>query len=256
MSTPSIVPTTEKAPENPTTENPASEKPATEKPSTEKPSTKKPSTEKPSTENPTTDKLPESEKATADPEKTPSTTEKAISDAEKTVKATEEPVSDAPIDTKASMEIPAPKDETKVTESDTPSSEKKATDTEGKLEAESEEEQHLKQEPKRRSAYQYFIAAQQMLTKTENPGLSHQEITKILSAKWKALTPEQKLPYEEQVNNDKKRAKDVNKTNESESARYSLRNSAIIKDGEGLAGKKRALETEEPEANKKKFVEE
>eukprot|EP00026_Physarum_polycephalum_P013860 Phypoly_transcript_14313.p2 GENE.Phypoly_transcript_14313~~Phypoly_transcript_14313.p2 ORF type:complete len:200 (-),score=73.15 Phypoly_transcript_14313:403-951(-) len=177
---------------------------------------------------------------------------------------------DTPKECPAKEDAPAEKTEQPAPEKKEAEKEegKEGKDEEKDVKVSESEEETLKQEPKRaRSAYAIFTAEQVPMVKKEHPDMSRTEITKCIAAKWKAMTAEQKQPFEEQAVNEKKRIKEAKeaaakeakdkeaeKPAESE-VRYSLRNSTVIKDGEELVNtKKRALETEEDSANKKKCV--
>ncbi|ODV74321.1 non-histone chromosomal protein 6 [Cyberlindnera jadinii NRRL Y-1542] len=60
--------------------------------------------------------------------------------------------------------------------------------------------------PKRSlSAYMFFANENRDIVRAENPGISFGGVGKLLGEKWKALTPEGKVPYEQKAEADKKR---------------------------------------------------
>ncbi|KAH3682519.1 hypothetical protein WICPIJ_006510 [Wickerhamomyces pijperi] len=60
--------------------------------------------------------------------------------------------------------------------------------------------------PKRSlSAYMFFANENRDLVREENPGISFGGVGKLLGEKWKALTADEKKPYEEKAEADKKR---------------------------------------------------
>uniref|UniRef100_A0A7S2CA52 HMG box domain-containing protein n=1 Tax=Florenciella parvula TaxID=236787 RepID=A0A7S2CA52_9STRA len=60
--------------------------------------------------------------------------------------------------------------------------------------------------PKRATtAYFFFLADTRETAKAENPGLSVTELSKVIGAKWKELTPEEKSKFEEKAKADKER---------------------------------------------------
>lgn len=60
--------------------------------------------------------------------------------------------------------------------------------------------------PKRSlSAYMFFANDTRDSVRSENPGISFGQVGKLLGEKWKDLSPEEKKPYEEKAENDKKR---------------------------------------------------
>merc|ERR1719261_184491 len=54
----------------------------------------------------------------------------------------------------------------------------------------------------------FFSTKNRERVKKENPGISIGEISKKLGVEWKALTPEEKAPYEAMASKDKQRYKD------------------------------------------------
>lgn len=72
--------------------------------------------------------------------------------------------------------------------------------------------------PKRSlSAYMFFANENRDIVRAENPGITFGQVGKQLGDKWKALTPEEKTPYETKADADKKRY-------EKEKAEYAKRN--------------------------------
>eukprot|EP00619_Florenciella_sp_RCC1007_P007257 CAMPEP_0205904098 /NCGR_PEP_ID=MMETSP1325-20131115/515_1 /ASSEMBLY_ACC=CAM_ASM_000708 /TAXON_ID=236786 /ORGANISM="Florenciella sp., Strain RCC1007" /LENGTH=197 /DNA_ID=CAMNT_0053269827 /DNA_START=19 /DNA_END=612 /DNA_ORIENTATION=- len=60
--------------------------------------------------------------------------------------------------------------------------------------------------PKRATtAYFFFLAEERPRTKAEVPGISVTELSKVVGAKWKQLSEEQKAPYEAKAEADKAR---------------------------------------------------
>lgn len=60
--------------------------------------------------------------------------------------------------------------------------------------------------PKRSlSAYMFFANENRDIVKAENPDITFGQVGKVLGEKWKALTEEDKLPYEAKAKADKKR---------------------------------------------------
>ncbi|KAA8901828.1 hypothetical protein DIURU_003077 [Diutina rugosa] len=60
--------------------------------------------------------------------------------------------------------------------------------------------------PKRSlSAYMFFANENRDVVRSENPGVSFGQVGKLLGEKWKALTSEEKTPYEAKAEADKKR---------------------------------------------------
>lgn len=60
--------------------------------------------------------------------------------------------------------------------------------------------------PKRSlSAYMFFANENRDIVRAENPGIAFGEVGKLLGLKWKALSAEEKGPYETKAANDKKR---------------------------------------------------
>lgn len=73
--------------------------------------------------------------------------------------------------------------------------------------------------PKRSlSAYMFFANENRDIVRAENLGISFGQVGKLLGEKWKALTPEDKTPYENKAEADKKRY-------EKEKAEYAKKNS-------------------------------
>ncbi|CAO3644306.1 unnamed protein product [Mucor hiemalis] len=58
------------------------------------------------------------------------------------------------------------------------------------------------------SAYMFFSQDQRSTVKTENPDATFGQIGKILGEKWKAMTDDQKKPYNQKAEADKKRYED------------------------------------------------
>ncbi|KAL1997815.1 hypothetical protein VTN02DRAFT_693 [Thermoascus thermophilus] len=58
------------------------------------------------------------------------------------------------------------------------------------------------------SAYMFFANEQRESVREENPGISFGQVGKVLGERWKALTDEQRRPYEEKALADKKRYED------------------------------------------------
>ncbi|KAF5094934.1 hypothetical protein D0Z03_001959 [Geotrichum reessii] len=68
--------------------------------------------------------------------------------------------------------------------------------------------------PKRSlSAYMFFASENRETVRSENPGIAFGQIGRILGERWRALSVEEKEPYEVKAANDKKRY-------ESEKAQY------------------------------------
>lgn len=60
--------------------------------------------------------------------------------------------------------------------------------------------------PKRAlSAYMFFANETRDIVKAENPDVSFGQVGRILGEKWKALTAEDKIPFETKAGADKKR---------------------------------------------------
>lgn len=60
--------------------------------------------------------------------------------------------------------------------------------------------------PKRSlSAYMFFANENRDIVRAENPGISFGQVGKLLGEKWKALTADDKVPYESKAETDKKR---------------------------------------------------
>ena len=73
--------------------------------------------------------------------------------------------------------------------------------------------------PKRSlSAYMFFANENRDIVRAENPGISFGQVGKALGDKWKALSAEDKVPYENKAEADKKRY-------EKEKAEYAKKNS-------------------------------
>jgi hypothetical protein len=105
------------------------------------------------------DKVQTNEQPTAELTKEPATTEPTT--------ACHQPGNEGPAPTNS----PAANTESPTT-TETP--EKKDESNEGTNKVDGDEEEHLKQEPKRRTAYNYFVSAMQPQVKKENPALSRQ----------------------------------------------------------------------------------
>ncbi|CAH2351911.1 non-histone chromosomal protein 6 [[Candida] railenensis] len=74
--------------------------------------------------------------------------------------------------------------------------------------------------PKRSlSAYMFFANENRDIVRAENPGISFGQVGKLLGEKWKALTGDEKVPYETKAETDKKRY-------EKEKAEYAKKNGA------------------------------
>lgn len=59
--------------------------------------------------------------------------------------------------------------------------------------------------PKRSlSAYMFFANENRDIVRAENPGISFGQVGKLLGEKWKALNSEDKLPYENKAEADKR----------------------------------------------------
>ncbi|KAK6464098.1 Non-histone chromosomal protein 6 [Scheffersomyces coipomensis] len=72
--------------------------------------------------------------------------------------------------------------------------------------------------PKRSlSAYMFFANENRDIVRAENPGISFGQVGKLLGERWKALTGDDKVPYENKADQDKKRY-------EKEKAEYAKRN--------------------------------
>lgn len=60
--------------------------------------------------------------------------------------------------------------------------------------------------PKRSlSAYMFFANENRDIVRAENPGISFGQVGKLLGEKWKALSSDEKVPYENKADTDKKR---------------------------------------------------
>ncbi|ODQ81715.1 hypothetical protein BABINDRAFT_6375 [Babjeviella inositovora NRRL Y-12698] len=60
--------------------------------------------------------------------------------------------------------------------------------------------------PKRSlSAYMFFANENRDIVRAENPGVTFGQLGKLLGEKWKSLTPEDKTPYDQKAEKDKKR---------------------------------------------------
>lgn len=60
--------------------------------------------------------------------------------------------------------------------------------------------------PKRSlSAYMFFANENRDIVRAENPGIAFGQVGKLLGEKWKALTADEKTPYEKKAEEDKKR---------------------------------------------------
>lgn len=60
--------------------------------------------------------------------------------------------------------------------------------------------------PKRAlSAYMFFANENRDIVRAENPGIAFGQVGKLLGEKWKALTGDEKIPYESKAEADKKR---------------------------------------------------
>ncbi|CAB4256639.1 similar to Saccharomyces cerevisiae YBR089C-A NHP6B High- mobility group (HMG) protein that binds to and remodels nucleosomes [Maudiozyma barnettii] len=60
--------------------------------------------------------------------------------------------------------------------------------------------------PKRAlSAYMFFANENRDIVRSENPDVTFGQIGRLLGERWKALTPEGKIPYEAKAAADKKR---------------------------------------------------
>lgn len=60
--------------------------------------------------------------------------------------------------------------------------------------------------PKRSlSAYMFFANENRDIVRAENPGISFGQVGRLLGEKWKALSAEDKTPYEDKAAADKKR---------------------------------------------------
>ncbi|KAA8910354.1 hypothetical protein TRICI_004152 [Trichomonascus ciferrii] len=63
--------------------------------------------------------------------------------------------------------------------------------------------------PKRSlSAYMFFANEQRDTVRSENPGISFGQVGRVLGERWKALTDEEKRPYEDKAKADKQRYED------------------------------------------------
>ncbi|RLV93240.1 Non-histone chromosomal protein 6 [Spathaspora sp. JA1] len=73
--------------------------------------------------------------------------------------------------------------------------------------------------PKRSlSAYMFFANENRDIVRAENPGISFGQVGKLLGEKWKALSDDEKVPYNNKAETDKKRY-------EKEKAEYAKKNS-------------------------------
>lgn len=60
--------------------------------------------------------------------------------------------------------------------------------------------------PKRSlSAYMFFANENRDIVRAENPGISFGQVGRLLGEKWKALSADDKIPYENKAASDKKR---------------------------------------------------
>ncbi|AAS51610.1 ADL310Wp [Eremothecium gossypii ATCC 10895] len=60
--------------------------------------------------------------------------------------------------------------------------------------------------PKRAmSAYMFFANENRDIVRAENPGISFGQVGRVLGEKWKALSDDEKQPYEAKAEADKKR---------------------------------------------------
>ncbi|CAI5759276.1 unnamed protein product [Candida verbasci] len=74
--------------------------------------------------------------------------------------------------------------------------------------------------PKRSlSAYMFFANENRDIVRAENPGISFGQVGKVLGDKWKALSDDDKAPYQSKADADKKRY-------EKEKAEYAKKSSA------------------------------
>lgn len=74
--------------------------------------------------------------------------------------------------------------------------------------------------PKRSlSAYMFFANENRDIVRSENPGIAFGQVGKLLGERWKALSAEEKVPYETKAETDKKRY-------EKEKAEFAKRNAA------------------------------
>ncbi|KAJ9193768.1 transcriptional regulator family: HMG [Paecilomyces variotii] len=58
------------------------------------------------------------------------------------------------------------------------------------------------------SAYMFFANEQRESVREQNPGISFGQVGKVLGERWKALSDEDRRPYEEKAQADKKRYED------------------------------------------------
>ncbi|KAL1853446.1 Non-histone chromosomal protein 6 [Paecilomyces lecythidis] len=58
------------------------------------------------------------------------------------------------------------------------------------------------------SAYMFFANEQRESVREQNPGISFGQVGKVLGERWKALSDEERRPYEEKAQADKKRYED------------------------------------------------
>ncbi|EGV60164.1 Non-histone chromosomal protein 6 [Yamadazyma tenuis] len=73
--------------------------------------------------------------------------------------------------------------------------------------------------PKRSlSAYMFFANDNRDIVRAENPGIAFGQVGRLLGERWKALTADEKIPYEKKANDDKKRY-------EKQKAEYAKKNS-------------------------------
>ncbi|KAF2006974.1 Non-histone chromosomal protein 6, partial [Amniculicola lignicola CBS 123094] len=82
----------------------------------------------------------------------------------------------------------------------------KTTRGKAKAKADSGKKKKDPNAPKRGlSAYMFFANDQRDKVREDNPGIKFGEVGKLLGEKWKALTVDQRKPYEKKAAEDKKR---------------------------------------------------
>ena len=74
-----------------------------------------------------------------------------------------------------------------------------------KKQKEKEDKEAAKGPKRGLSAYMYYTADVRPKFKEENPDAKMTDLTKLMAAKWKTLSAEDKVPYEEKAKEDKAR---------------------------------------------------
>ena len=108
----------------------------------------------------------------------------------------------------AAVVVMAPKKEKKRHESGSKSSKSKKRSSEGGASPEPAKKVKDKNAPKAgKNAYLFFLDSIRHQVKIDNPSVSFGELTKIAGAKWKELSAEDRVPFEEQAAKDSARYK-------------------------------------------------